>query len=92
LPDSFAGENTTPEVRVHPSGRFVYGSNRGHDSIAAFGVSDDHTLTLVAIHPAGGQNPAQLRARQDGSVPAGGEPRLGFPGALPHRPAEGRTH
>lgn len=36
LPDGFAGRNTTAEVRVHPTGRFVYGSNRGHDSIAVF--------------------------------------------------------
>ncbi len=38
LPASFTGSNTTAEVAVHPSGRFVYGSNRGHDSIAVFGV------------------------------------------------------
>jgi 6-phosphogluconolactonase len=38
LPAGFTGENTTAEVRVHPSGRFVYGSNRGHDSLAVFAV------------------------------------------------------
>ncbi len=38
LPASFTGNNTTAEVAVHPSGRFVYGSNRGHDSIAVFAV------------------------------------------------------
>jgi 6-phosphogluconolactonase len=36
LPKDFKGNNTTAEVVVHPSGKFVYGSNRGHDSIAAF--------------------------------------------------------
>lgn len=36
LPENFSGENTTAEVVVHPGGRFVYGSNRGHDSIAVF--------------------------------------------------------
>ena len=41
LPDGFDEENTTAEIRVHPSGKFVYGSNRGHDSIAAFGVDPD---------------------------------------------------
>src|SRR5439155_350648 len=34
LPKDFQGENSTAEVRVHPNGRFLYGSNRGHDSIA----------------------------------------------------------
>lgn len=38
LPDTFKGENTTAEIRAHPSGRFVYASNRGHDSIAVFSV------------------------------------------------------
>lgn len=36
LPADFTDPNTTAEVRVHPNGRFVYGSNRGHDSIASF--------------------------------------------------------
>lgn len=37
LPQDFKGNNTTAEVEVHPNGRFVYVSNRGHDSIAVFG-------------------------------------------------------
>lgn len=41
LPADFKGENTTAEVRVHPNGKFVYGSNRGHDSIAAFAVDPE---------------------------------------------------
>jgi 6-phosphogluconolactonase len=59
LPEGFPGEdmNTTGEVAVHPSGRFVYGSNRGHDSIAAFRVSEDRTLTRVDIYSAGGKTP-----------------------------------
>jgi 6-phosphogluconolactonase len=38
LPGGFEGNNTTAEVVVHPSGRFLYGSNRGHDSIAVFSI------------------------------------------------------
>jgi 6-phosphogluconolactonase len=38
LPKGFDGKNTTAEVVVHPSGKFVYGSNRGHDSIAVFAL------------------------------------------------------
>jgi 6-phosphogluconolactonase len=38
----------TAEVQVHPSGRFVYGSNRGHDSIAVFGL-DGSTGKLTAV-------------------------------------------
>ncbi len=58
LPDDFDGENTTAEIVVHPSGRFVYGSNRGHDSIAGFRV-DEETGRLAPIGhtPTGGQTP-----------------------------------
>lgn len=41
LPTDFAGENKTADIHVHPSGRFVYGSNRGHDSIVAFEIGED---------------------------------------------------
>ena len=48
LPEDFAEANTTAEIRVHPSGRFVYVSNRGHDSIAAFSV-DEKTGQLTSL-------------------------------------------
>ncbi|HEY5311979.1 MAG TPA: beta-propeller fold lactonase family protein, partial [Pirellulales bacterium] len=38
LPSNFQGSNTTAEVQVHPSGKFLYGSNRGHNSIAVFQI------------------------------------------------------
>jgi len=38
LPENFKGSNTGAEIQIHPSGKFVYGSNRGHDSIAVFSV------------------------------------------------------
>jgi len=37
LPETFVGKSACAEVQVHPSGKFVYGSNRGHDSITVFG-------------------------------------------------------
>jgi len=43
---------------VHPNGRFVYASNRGHDSIAVFAVdARNGQLTLLANTPTGGQTP-----------------------------------
>jgi 6-phosphogluconolactonase len=48
---------STAEIAVHPSGRFVYGSNRGHDSIAAFSVGGDGALTLVEYESTRGQTP-----------------------------------
>ena len=48
LPDGFSGDNFPAEIVVHPSGRFVYASNRGHDSIAVFRVDTaTGSLTLV---------------------------------------------
>jgi 6-phosphogluconolactonase len=40
VPASFTGPNHTAAIRVHPNGRFVYMTNRGHDSIASFAVND----------------------------------------------------
>ena len=67
LPDGFTGENTTAEITVHPSGRFLYGSNRGHNSIATFTIdgSSGH-LTLLGWTPSGGDRP-----RYFGLDPAG---------------------
>jgi len=47
LPADFKGRSSTAEVQVHPSGKFLYGSNRGHDSIAIFTV-DQKTGMLTA--------------------------------------------
>jgi 6-phosphogluconolactonase len=48
---------TTAEIAVHPNGRFVYGSNRGHDSIAVFRVDGGGALTLVQYQSTRGQTP-----------------------------------
>lgn len=48
LPKDFKGQNTTAEIAVHPSGKFLYGSNRGHDSIAVYAIDPAKgTLTFV---------------------------------------------
>jgi 6-phosphogluconolactonase len=57
LPVDFKGTNTTAEVAIHPNGRFLYGSNRGHDSIAVFRVNPDRSVTRLAIQPTGGKEP-----------------------------------
>jgi 6-phosphogluconolactonase len=58
LPADFDGDSTTAEVEVHPSGKFLYGSNRGHDSVAAFAIDEaEGTLTLVEHESTGGRTP-----------------------------------
>lgn len=58
---------STAEVQVHPSGRFLYGSNRGHDSVAVFAIDQETgRLTPVEHEPTGGSTP-----RHFGIDPAG---------------------
>jgi len=47
-PTSYVGDNTGAEIAITPSGKFVYASNRGHDSLAIFAV-DAAAGTLSAI-------------------------------------------
>jgi len=42
LPADFKGENNCAEILVHPSGKFVYASNRGHDSLAMFSIDQSN--------------------------------------------------
>jgi 6-phosphogluconolactonase len=67
LPEEFTGENTTAEVVVHPSGRFVYGSNRGHDSIAVFRIDEGGVLARVGIHSTGGRTPRHFALDPSGA-------------------------
>ena len=58
LPKDFSGRNTAAEVAVDRTGRFLYGSNRGHDSIALFTIDPRNgTLTLVEQVSAQGKAP-----------------------------------
>jgi 6-phosphogluconolactonase len=57
LPEGFNGNNSTAEILVDPSGRFLYGSNRGHDSIAAYAIQPDGKLQLLEITPTAGRTP-----------------------------------
>ena len=67
LPAGFTGSNSTAEIRVHPNGRFVYGSNRGHDSIAVFSVNPgEGSLTPVEIAPTGGKVPRNFALSPNG--------------------------
>lgn len=52
-----APENTVADIHVSPSGRRLYVSNRGHDSIAVFDVAADGRLARSAIAPCGGNGP-----------------------------------
>jgi 6-phosphogluconolactonase len=66
LPADFKGQNTTAEVKVHPGGKFVWVSNRGHDSLAGFAI-DGGTDKLAPL----GQTPTEKTPRSFDIEPSG---------------------
>ncbi len=57
-PTSYVGDNTGAEIAITPSGRFVYASNRGHDSLAIFAVdAATGTLSSIGWEPVQGRKP-----------------------------------
>lgn len=68
LPPGFTGKNTCADVHVHPNGRYVYGSNRGHNSIAVF-EADTATgkLTLLGCESTQGALPRNFMITPDGN-------------------------
>lgn len=58
LPEDFTGGNSAADIHLHPNGRFLYVSNRGHDSIAGFEVNEeDGTLSVIGHTSTRGETP-----------------------------------
>jgi 6-phosphogluconolactonase len=69
LPPSFTGNNTTSEIVVAASGRFVYASNRGHGSLAILAIDDAAgTLSPVGWEPTQGKTPRVFAIEPSGAV------------------------
>jgi hypothetical protein len=83
LPKDFKGENTTAEVAVHPKGRYLYGSNRGHDSIAVYAIDPAKGTDPDRGRPHAGQRAAQLRAGSDGRLSIRRQPEFEYGGGVP---------
>ena len=67
LPAGYKGRSSTAEVVVDPSGRYLYGSNRGHDSIAVFCINQDSgKLELLQHRSTGGKSPRNFCLSPDG--------------------------
>ncbi|OWK41096.1 lactonase family protein [Fimbriiglobus ruber] len=67
LPDDFKGTSYCADLKITPDGKFLYGTNRGHDSVAAYSIGDDGRLSLVAIEPSLGKGPQNLAITPDGA-------------------------
>ncbi len=67
LPANFSGSSHCAEIRVHPSGRFVYASNRGHDSIAMYSIDrESGRLTELGQESTRGRIPRNFNISPDG--------------------------
>src|SRR5205814_987111 len=60
VPAGFSGKSYCADLKITPDGRFLYGTNRGHDSIAAYRLAGDGRLTLIGIYPSLGKGPQNL--------------------------------
>jgi 6-phosphogluconolactonase len=61
LPADYKGNNTTAEIQIDQTGKWLYVTNRGNDSIAQYAVDPAKgTLTLVGHTPAGGRTPRNI--------------------------------
>jgi 6-phosphogluconolactonase len=67
LPADFKAQNTTAEIEVHPNGKFVYASNRGHQSIVVYARDPaSGALTLLQHAPCGGKTPRHFKIDPSG--------------------------
>ena len=68
LPAGFSGRNDAAEIEIHPNGRFLYASNRGHDSIVVYSIDQDWgKLQQVADVPTGGKEPRHFAIDRSGN-------------------------
>lgn len=65
LPQDFVGANGTAAIRLSADGKFLYGSNRGHDSLATYKILADGSLDLIQIVPTNGKNPRDFNITPD---------------------------
>lgn len=66
LPRNFKGVSTAADIHLHPSGRYLYASNRGHDTITTFRVLDTGLLEVVGYSPVFGQTPRNFAITRSG--------------------------
>jgi 6-phosphogluconolactonase len=66
LPADYQEDNACADIHISPDGRFLYGSNRGHDSIAVFAIQESGKLALVEHASVQGRHPRNFALTPDG--------------------------
>ena len=68
LPEDFSGRNSCADIHVSPSGKYLYGSNRGHNSIVIFSIdAQTGKLTFVGHEPTQGESPRNFAVDPTGT-------------------------
>lgn len=67
IPDDFDLQTTAADIHISPDGRFVYVSNRGHDSIVFFSVGENGRLDFAGYSFSGGKTPRNFAISPDGN-------------------------
>lgn len=68
LPDDFEGTSHTADLKITPNGKFLYGTNRGHDSIAIYRLAKNGGMKRIGIEPSLGKGPQNLLITPDGGL------------------------
>lgn len=68
LPSDFSGRSNCADLKITPDGRYLFGTNRGHDSIAAYRIAADGKLALLGIEPSLGKGPQNLAITPGGEL------------------------
>ncbi|WAX58452.1 lactonase family protein [Jatrophihabitans cynanchi] len=65
-PESYAGDNKTSDIKLHPNGRFLYVGNRGSDCVTTCLLDDGGGVQIAGFHPALGKGPSALAVDPSG--------------------------
>jgi len=66
LPSDFKGTSYCADLKITPDGKYLFGTNRGHDTIACYSIATDGKLQLICIEPSLGKGPQNLAITKDG--------------------------
>jgi 6-phosphogluconolactonase len=91
LPPGYSGSSFTAEIVAHPNGKYVYGSNRGHDSISVFSVDPKSgRLEFVEATATGGRTPRNFALEPGGNRLYAANQNSGFVAVFDVDPKTGR--
>ncbi len=66
LPENYTDDNTGAAIRIHPNQKYLYISNRGHDSLSTLKITDDGKVELLSIVSCHGDHPRDFNLTPDG--------------------------